>query len=37
VRISDDAENVGEGIENGGDADSFANILDVSVFSCAER
>jgi len=37
VRIFDQSEYVAERIENGGDADSFANILNVCALSCAER
>jgi hypothetical protein len=37
VRIFNQSEDVAERIENGGDADSFANILNVCSFSCAER
>ena len=37
VRIFNQAEYVAERIENGGDADSFADILNVCALSCAER
>ena len=37
VRVFDHAQNVAERIENGGDTNPFADVLNVCAFSCACR
>ena len=37
VRVFDHAQNVAQRIENGGDTNPFADVLNICVFSCTER